>query len=393
MLINFGSVEVLAKGVNWIYIPILALFLPPILFGEIVYYYAFLAVVTSAFYFGQNRVVLKFARIDSNNELVASSAIVLICCIFFSLISWFFLEVNALLVSLTAFFIVIHNLICLVKRACGNLIDFTVLRLTYVLPRLVLGVYFLFETRDIKFFFYVEVFSVITSFIIIQLIKVIKPNGHRVKTCLQLCVIPDKVFKYTAFGFPIFLQALVFTLSQNLDRLILDMYGLNAELAKYGIVIAISSSVTFVIAYLSIIYEVKIYHCTTSLEAEKNVDLFFRKCIVYCGLIFPLLFLCYLLFLYFKFGFFTFFDCSIFVFSFLCVVFMSKFHAFSYYSTYKSKNKLVFISAFLISMIIIFTLYISVSNWGLNGLLLTKILSCFIIYIISEAFFRYAKSQ
>ncbi|MEX3709509.1 hypothetical protein ABUP62_13055 [Acinetobacter baumannii] len=55
---NYGLIEVVAKGANWITLPLLALVTTANLYGELAYYYLVIVLTGTFLAFGQNRVIL-----------------------------------------------------------------------------------------------------------------------------------------------------------------------------------------------------------------------------------------------------------------------------------------------------------------------------------------------
>lgn len=57
-VMNYGLIEVVSKGINWITLPLLALVTTAVLYGEVAYYYLIIVLTGTFFAFGQNRVIL-----------------------------------------------------------------------------------------------------------------------------------------------------------------------------------------------------------------------------------------------------------------------------------------------------------------------------------------------
>lgn len=377
--LNFGSIEVVAKGINWVYIPVLAIFLDANLFGSIVFFHAFVAVCAGGLYIGQNRVILMLYNKARISPLLPSALVVGIAGMVLCVLMYATMQIEYMFAAIAALSLVLHTLLCLFIRASKDIAGFAALRLTYVILRLVFGTILIVNTQDITTFFVVEVVTVFASLLIYIVIRdrktvLIQYSKFSMRDIGRECVSNLNI------GLPIFIQSLLFILAQNADRLLMEKFGLTAFLPKYGLIVAIASSVTFVMAYLSIKYEFEIYNAGSKRESKLISAQFFHESIKYSLILLPILLGVFYVFSVYKEYHFEQFDIFVILSVYAASVVMAKFHSFSYYASSQGNNRIVATCALTVATLSI-ALIASLMGWlGYLGLVIAKFMIVLVIY-------------
>jgi O-antigen/teichoic acid export membrane protein len=384
---NFGHVEVISKGLNWLYIPILALIVRPEVLGEIVLIQSTVAILSSILIFGQNRVVLKYSTPEKSLVFLVSLLIVTgIAC----LLIFFDTVINYLIypyVIIATYFITIHTLLSLALRANENLYLFKVVRLTHVFIRLIIGCTLIYIFENPIFYLLGDLIGVIIAFIIYRLLC---DNNKHVNKIVKENV-KAEALAYFKFGIPLFIQGLVAALSANIDRFILNDYGYKEIMGSYGIIVAISSSIAFILAYYAVIYEVKIYRARDSAQAEIISIRYLKNSIYSSLLITPLLLVVYYIIycinpalMFYPFVFLTFITCNI---------LMINYCKYTYLCAFSNKTNLILKVSLILAVLLIIFNYLLIPSYGMQGAAWAKLISILItlIFINLKSFSPFMK--
>jgi O-antigen/teichoic acid export membrane protein len=373
--LNFGHVEIISKGLNWLYFPILALILKPEILGEIVLIQSMVAILSSVLIFGQNRVVLKYTIPKSRFVLFVSTFIVTCLASILLLFNTFLEYQYAQYVLFVTYFLTIHTLLSLTIRANENLYLFKVVRLTHVFIRLLVGCVFVYVTGNALYYLAGDFIGVIITFIIYRLI----PSNN---TCSYKEIkenIRSDTTKYVKFGIPLFFQGVVASLSTNLDRFILNENGYSDHLGSYGIIVAVSSSIVFILAYYAVIYEVEIYRGAHNVDANRISNDFLRKSIISSLLVTPFLLLAY--YCIYRINPALDFHPIPFVIFSVCNILMAYYFKYSYLCTYSEQTGLILKVSLVLAILIITLNYLLIPLFGMQGAAWAKLLAILITFL------------
>ena len=380
--INFGHVEIASKGVNWLYIPFLAIMIEPNILGEIILIQSIVAILSSAMLFGQNRVVLKFTSID-NSSAIYTSLIIITAISMLLMIGAFFLRYDVGFIIFATYLITIHSIFCLTLRANEKLKSFLFLRLSHVIIRLFSGCFLVVLYKSPIFYIVGDVIGVFISFIIyfvknkndMRGLQAIKKSFH------------DNISKYTLFGVPLFLQALLASLSTNIDRFILDKNGYSSDLGVYGIIVTISSSIVFILAYYAVLFEVVIYRSKNNEEANAVSSTFLKKSILTSMLVSPILFLTYYM-IYLINPALGFYPLTFLIFI-ISNILMSVYLKYSYICSFVNKTNLILIASLVLAFLTVIFNYILIPTYGIDGASWSKLSAlCLTLLIMKFNFFN-----
>tara|TARA_B110000879_G_scaffold185646_1_gene246184 strand:- start:4244 stop:5431 length:1188 start_codon:yes stop_codon:yes gene_type:complete len=372
--INFGHVEIASKGLNWLYIPFLAIMIEPEILGEIILIQSIVAILSSAMLFGQNRVVLKFTSID--NSLAIYTSLIIITALSMLLITGsFLLRYDVEFIIFATYLITIHSIFCLTLRANEKLKNFLFLRLSHVIIRLFSGCFLVVLYKSPIFYIVGDVIGVLVSLIIYFFKnKNYIPGAKIIKKSLS-----DNIPKYALFGLPLFLQALLASLSTNIDRFILDQNGYSSDLGSYGIIVTISSSIVFILAYYAVLFEVVIYRSKNNEEANLVSSTFLKKSILTSVLVSPILFLTYYMIQVINpaLGFYP-LTFLLFVFS---NILMAVYFKYSYICSFANKTSLILMASLVLAFLTVIFNFILIPTHGIDGASWSK-LSALILTIL-----------
>ncbi|MFG4673713.1 hypothetical protein ACFZ80_13635, partial [Acinetobacter baumannii] len=135
---NYGLIEVVAKGANWITLPLLALVTTANLYGELAYYYLVIVLTGTFLAFGQNRVILSSEKENIETKKNISILISFILLFFVELFLFFlgYFELKIFIAILCGCFFAIQNNLSLTFRAQNEIDSFIKIK-TYYLFRIV----------------------------------------------------------------------------------------------------------------------------------------------------------------------------------------------------------------------------------------------------------------
>ncbi|HAV6182226.1 TPA: hypothetical protein JI320_13650, partial [Acinetobacter baumannii] len=163
---NYGLIEVVAKGANWITLPLLALVTTANLYGELAYYYLVIVLTGTFLAFGQNRVILSSEKENIETKKNISILISFILLFFVELFLFFlgYFELKIFIAILCGCFFAIQNNLSLTFRAQNEIDSFIKIK-TYYLFRIVSIFIIVYFTKSIELYLLSELAILILYFI------------------------------------------------------------------------------------------------------------------------------------------------------------------------------------------------------------------------------------
>ena len=282
---NFGSVEIISKGLNWITLPFIAYIATIELYGELASYYSLVAILSMFYTFGQNRFILS----SNNMELEGNTSL----SVYFSTLM-FIISIIILLTiqndpimylcSISALLLAIYTNCSIKLRAENNIKLFFMYKLYYLI-RLFFLVFFIYLYPHVYLFFIID--SILLLFFISINFRPVKVKFNIVNILSRM----KNSFMVMCFSFSI-----VFIMA--FDKIFLSKYENYTDIGEYSLAFVFASSLTFIASYFSIIHEREIYISKNFQEAEINRKLFFKKTIMSSIVMFPFLFSAYFSYCY-----------------------------------------------------------------------------------------------
>lgn len=281
---NFGSVEIISKGLNWITLPFIAYISTIELYGELASYYSLVAILSMFYIFGQNRFILSSndMELQENTSLsVYFSALMFIVSIFILLA----IQNDPIiyLCSISALLLAIHSNYSIKLRADNNLKSFFIYKLYYFI-RLFLLVFLIYLYPNVYVFFIID--SLLLLFFILLTFRPIKVNNIA------------KIFSRIKRSFMVMCFSFSIVFIMAFDKIFLSKYENYADIGEYSLAFIFASSLTFVASYFAIIHEREIYISKDFKEAEKNRKLFLKRTITSSVVMLPFLFFAYFSYCY-----------------------------------------------------------------------------------------------
>lgn len=370
-VMNYGLIEVVSKGINWITLPLLALVTTAVLYGEVAYYYLIIVLTGTFFAFGQNRVILS----SQDNEVEIKKNISILISFFLvavveALVYFLgYLELKLFFAILCGCFFAIQNNISLAFRAQNRINDFALLK-TYYVVRIITIFLVVYFTRSIEWYLFFELLILIVYFLAFSKFKFIK-NDFNVITSLK-------------DGLILVMYAISMYLITNIDKFYIEHLFSKEVLASYYFLFSLSTSFTFISAYFSIRYERDIYNSPNYTVARLRAGEFAKKTILFSILIFPFIFLFY----YFYVGF-TSLDYKPYWFIMVFIAQLIYFVSIkeTYVLTYLKKNKIIFYCSFFVLFFSVILNYFLIKFIGVLGSILTLIF-CYTVFWLVMAFFN-----
>lgn len=365
--ITFGHIEVISKGINWLYFPLLSVFININILGEIVLIQSIISIVTTIIQFGQNRVILRFSSNKDRDAFFVSLLLISFSFLFLLLVFFIFnFKKHGELIVCVTYLIVLNNTFCLEARARNDIKSFLILRVSHVTVRIVVGLMAFSLLSSPYAYLLGDILGVLISFFIYFIFK--SKNNKKIKYIKK-----NNILKYFYFGFPIFIQAVLTSSSGNIDRFLLNYYGYNNDLGDFGIIITISTAVTFIISFFSMNYEVKIYHENSLKNALLLAREFRVKAFYYSISIYPILLLSYYILSLLNATINT--DYFSFTILFLSSMLMIRFFELSYIYAYQERSKLILLLSTVMILVLIIMDFIFVPYFGVIGASVAKLCS------------------
>lgn len=369
---NYGLIEVVAKGTNWITLPLLALVTTANLYGELAYYYLVIVLTGTFLAFGQNRVILSSGKEDIEIKKNVSILISFVLLFFVELFLFFlgYFELKIFIAILCGCFFAIQNNLSLAFRAQNKIDSFIKIK-TYYLFRIISIFIIVYFTKSIELYLFSELTILILYFIFFSKFRFYKE--------------PFNILNSLKDGFILVMYAISMYLITNLDKFYIEHMFTKEVLASYYFLFSLSTSFTFISAYFSVKYEREIYNSLNYSSAKSHANNCTNKTILYSVLLFPFVFLLY--YFYVKF---TALEYKPYWF---IMVFIAQIIYFlsikeTYMLTFLKKNKIIFYSSFLILFISLISNYFLINLLGILGCILTLIL-CYTIFWLVMTFYNF----
>ncbi|HAV6022607.1 TPA: hypothetical protein JI243_15340, partial [Acinetobacter baumannii] len=217
---NYGLIEVVAKGANWITLPLLALVTTANLYGELAYYYLVIVLTGTFLAFGQNRVILSSEKENIETKKNISILISFILLFFVELFLFFlgYFELKIFIAILCGCFFAIQNNLSLTFRAQNEIDSFIKIK-TYYLFRIVSIFIIVYFTKSIELYLLSELAILILYFIFFSKFRLYN------KTLDILNSLKD--------GFILVMYAISMYLITNLDKFYIEHIFTKDVLASY----------------------------------------------------------------------------------------------------------------------------------------------------------------
>ncbi|HAV6229687.1 TPA: hypothetical protein JI323_12340, partial [Acinetobacter baumannii] len=228
---NYGLIEVVAKGANWITLPLLALVTTANLYGELAYYYLVIVLTGTFLAFGQNRVILSSEKENIETKKNISILISFILLFFVELFLFFlgYFELKIFIAILCGCFFAIQNNLSLTFRAQNEIDSFIKIK-TYYLFRIVSIFIIVYFTKSIELYLLSELAILILYFIFFSKFRLYN------KTLDILNSLKD--------GFILVMYAISMYLITNLDKFYIEHIFTKDVLASYYFLFSLSTSFT-----------------------------------------------------------------------------------------------------------------------------------------------------
>lgn len=379
LVYNFGAIEVVSKAANWGALPLVAIFTDPSKYGQAVLVYAFITIYSSLIMFGQGRSLLKYYNTQDSKWVIPVVGCLTLFSALIMLASALLLNINnPFFIIAISFLLAIYGLLALKIRVLNDIKLFSLLRLPYVLLRLVLVFIALVFLDDIIFYIYAELLAVTLAFLVSFV--TVKSTFKEVQHGINL----KNISLLAGVGFPLFLNGLSTLIIANVDKILIGKYWNAAMVGQYAFLYALTSSITFIYAYFAIKYEVMIYRSKNIVEAQGYANQFSKK-----SLVFGFLFLPMLLFVYYlssvlnvkiKTDFYSF---SI---LFMGQIFYGISLRFSYVLTFLNKNSYILIAGVLSALFNVIGNFYFLPSYGLLASALVSASSFFIMALLMAIF-------
>lgn len=284
---NFGAIEVICKGVNWITLPLVAFLVPPERYGAVVLSYTIITVVSTLVLFGQGRSILKFYD-KKENWITTSTTIILgISAASFLGTAYIFEIENPALITLISFLLATHAALSLKLRTIHEKEEYLILRFSHTMLRLTLVPAIVVISPSITHYLAAEAAAIIGSLAL--------SRKTLISTISEIRKIPPENFIRTAkMGAPLFLQAMCSLAIANLDKIIIAQKIGEAALGQYAFIFSMASSLAFINAYYSMQHEAEIYKSPNFECAKEKASIFSKKLILANLAVSPFLFAAYL---------------------------------------------------------------------------------------------------
>ncbi|MEO0356698.1 MAG: hypothetical protein AAF386_00135 [Pseudomonadota bacterium] len=273
-------------------IPIVGLFAQPDLYGQVILLSTMILVIMGVAGFGQQRSVLYF-KADAGQAshvavVVGIGCAVVLAALTVGLFSAFGQSVPPLIWA-AAVANVIHLLVTTQARAFQAFRSFTILRLSLHIFRGLLVLPALLWWGSIELYLIAELLCVILALALQapQLIKIFRETAS---------VTQENIRRAVHIGGPVMVQILALMVINHFDKFIIESRLGAADLAAYGFVFSLISSMTFLNTFLAMRYEVGIYQAKGLLAVRQNVmGYFFMSAILHlawvpilCGIYYAL---------------------------------------------------------------------------------------------------------
>lgn len=364
--LNYGLIEVVSKGANWVTLPLLALVATSTLYGEIAYYYLIIILTSTFFAFGQNRIILSSKKNDINTKKNVSIIISFILFLIIQLFLFLFdcLKFEIFISILCGCLFSINNNLALAIRAHDSLKDFFKIK-TYYIIRLFLIFNIIFFFKDLNYYLFFEFFLLLFYFILFS-----KFNWVRSFETIQLSL---------KDGFVLMMYSISIYLIMNIDKFIIEHLYSKEILASYYFLYSVSTSFTFILAFFSIKYEREVYSSIDVVSAKNSSNACIRHTILFSFLASPVVFGIY--YLYTRL---TFLEFKPYWFILLFIAQLIYFLSLkeSYILTYLRKNNVIFYSSFFILFVSVTLNYYLIDLFGIIGAIFTLIICYLMFYFI-----------
>lgn len=280
---NFGLIEVLSKGLNWITLPILALIVSPDFYGEIVYYFILIVLCNTIMLFGQSRFLLQSKSNDIEGNLVKTVIVsfFIFNLMVFGLYFYGVEDLNYYLVLICAFLLTVYSNYSLKFRVVNDTKKFLLCRTYYFIRFLVFLIFFSLYNKKILYYFYIELFLLFLYNLFLFKFKCVSLGG--------LPLLFKSGFFLTIYGCSIYVI-------MNFDKLYIGHFYEKKLLAEYALAFSAATSVGFISSYFAIKYEREIYTSLNYNEAIKFSKKFMNSTILSSLIVSPFICLAYSLY-------------------------------------------------------------------------------------------------
>lgn len=240
---------------NWVTLPIASLLVAPALFGQVIFLATAINILTTVGTFGQQRTLLHYSSKSQRDSYGA----LLIALLFAAIIVpsaylgiRLFQDVTPLTSAIVSFLMILHALLSTQCRAFEDVKNFAYLRISLSGSRLALVVSALAFSDSISHYLLAELVAICLSLIMrIHLLKKILNQPKEISF--------SSLKRSGQIGTPVFIQSILFMIVLNYDKLIFGRMQMFDQLGQYGLLFLISSSISFITAYIGIRFEPSVY--------------------------------------------------------------------------------------------------------------------------------------
>lgn len=369
---KFGFVEIISRLIIWCTLPICAIFLSPKDYGEVIIIYAFLVIVSAIIIFGQGRAVLKFSKKGNDYNLFIPLTICTVFAIILILTS-VIINVNYIELIIASYFSSCIVIITNMSRANHEIEFFTFLRLGSAVLRIII-VSLLVVLFSKNFYIYYELFCSIIVFII-GLIVYGKKNTNSIK------IDRENLVKSLTFGLPLLIQSVFLVTAQHIDKILVAKFLGTEELGSYALMFSFCSSVSFLFAYFSQKFEIKIYQSDSFMMAKRYAIKFKKVCLKSCVIFYFISLTAYYTFTSLINSEYEFFliEMSILYISQCLNIWVLE---ASYLFSHLNKNSAIMISSGCSAIVSLIVIYILVSKYGVLGVAISLVISSLINIVV-----------
>lgn len=264
---NFGLIEVLSKGLNWITLPILALIVSPDFYGEIVYYFILIVLCSTIMLFGQGRFLLQSKNSNIDDNLIKTGIVSFV--VFNLMVLGFYFygsgDLKYYLVLMCAFLLTIYTNYSLKFRVLNKSKQFLLCRTYYLVRFLTFLIFFSLYNKIILYYFYMELFLLFLYNLFLFKFKYVSLS--------DFFLLFKSGFFLTIYGCAIYII-------MNFDKLYIGYFFEKKLLAEYALAFSAATSVGFISSYFAIKYEREIYISLNYSEAIKVSRKFLKSTII-----------------------------------------------------------------------------------------------------------------
>lgn len=374
---NFGLIEVLSKGLNWITLPILALIVSPDFYGEIVYYFIFIVLCSTIMLFGQGRFLLQSKNSDIDDNLIKT---IIVSFVIFNLmvLGFYFYGSGGLkyyLVLMCAFLLTVYTNYSLKFRILNKPKQFLLCRTYYLVRFLVFLGFFSFYNKIILYYFYIELFLLFLYNLFLFKFKYVSLTGF---------------FLLFKSGFFLTIYGCAMYIIMNFDKLYIGYFFEKKLLAEYALAFSAATSIGFISSYFSIKYEREIYISSNYNEAIQVSQKFLKSTIISSLIVSPFICLAYYFYaihvgIELNIG--AFF--GILIGQLLYFVFLSN----SFLQTYLRNNYFLMILSVIILVLNIFGNVLLIDLLEINGAVVVNLISFFLMAVLVCLYSRYREKN